>query len=110
MYTFPELIKNIRSEAGLTQPEFAKALGVSPALIAMIETEQKEVSKNFITILAGKMQVHPASITPFLFIDKDFKDGKLSLIEKGLIDAGEKVQDLLIKKRASLLRKNVHKS
>ena len=110
MYTFPELIKNIRNEAGLTQPEFAEALEISSALVAMVETGQKEVSKKFVNKLAEKMDVHPASITPFLFVDKNMDGKNLSSIEKSLISLGEKMQTLLIKKRSNLLRKNVHKS
>ncbi len=99
MHSFPDLIKKIREEAGLTQAEFAKSLEVSGVLIAMIETGQKEVSKNFLLKLAEKMDVHPSSITPFLFIRKDeIKD--LSSIEKSLMQWGEKMQEILIKNRS----------
>ena len=104
MYLFPDLIRKIREEANLTQAEFAKSLNVSTVLIAMIETGQKEVSKNFVLKLAEKMKVHPSSITPFLFISKDEADNNLSVIEKNLIDWGEKMQKLLIKDRSKLLR------
>jgi DNA-binding XRE family transcriptional regulator len=47
MYTFPLLIKEIRKYSELSQKEFAKTLGVSPVLIAMIETGQKGISNTF---------------------------------------------------------------
>jgi transcriptional regulator with XRE-family HTH domain len=100
MYTFPELIKKIREESGLTQAEFAKSLNVSAVLIAMVETGQKEVSKNLLIKLAEKMKVHPASITPFLFISKNDPVGKTSEVERMLTRWGEKMQKHLIRDRA----------
>lgn len=105
MHTFPELIKKIRKEAGLSQPDFALKLEVSPALIAMIETGQKEVSKNFIVKLAKVLDVHPTSITPFLFYDGTDLN-QLSGIEKKIIEQGAKLQTLLIEKRSKLLKNN----
>lgn len=102
MYSFPELIKKIRNEAGLTQAEFAKILEVSPILIAMVEGGQREVSKKFIDKLATKLRVHPASITPFLYGSSGDKD--LSVIEKQFFTFGIKLQEHLVKKRARLLR------
>jgi len=104
MYTFPELIKRIRKEANLSQPAFAKKVGVSSALIAMIETGQKEVSKSFVLKLAKLLDVHPTSITPFLFFDDITKVDELSIIERKIIEQGEKLQTLLIEKRAPLLK------
>ena len=97
MYTFPELIKKIRDEAGLTQAEFAKVIDVSPVLIAMVETGKKEVSKNLVIKLAEKMKVHPSSITPFLFINDTNPIKNVSGIEKMLVVWGEKMQTHLIK-------------
>ena len=105
MYSFPILIKKIREEAGLTQSEFATALDVSSVLIAMVETEQKEVSKNLLIRLAELMNVHPSSITPFLFINKDNPIGNVSSMEKMFTNWGEKMQMHLIKDRAKYLRK-----
>lgn len=105
MYTFPELIKKIRDEADLTQADFADAIGVSAVLIAMVETGQKEVSKNLLLKLAEKMNVHPASITPFLFINEENPVGSNSKMERTFIDWGEKMQTLLIKDRAKILKK-----
>lgn len=107
MYSFPDLIKKIRDESGLTQKEFASILGVSTILIAMIESGQKEVSKNFILKLANKLKISPSSITPFLFLDKNSNNKKISQIEKSLIDLGEKLQNFLIKKKAKNLKKYV---
>ena len=103
MYTFQGLIKKIRSESGLTQAEFARALNVSAVLIAMIESGQKEVSKNFVLKLAELLRVHPVSITPFLFIsnDKNHATG----LEKDFLSWGQKMQTLLIQKRAKELKK-----
>ncbi len=105
MYQFSELIKKIREEANLTQSEFAKILGVSVVLIAMIETGKKDVSKRFILNLAEKMNVHPSSITPFLFTSTPEETKKLSGLEKQLMLLGEKMQTLLIKDRAKKLIK-----
>lgn len=104
MYTFPILIKKIRDEAGLTQPEFARILEVSPALIAMVETGQKNVSKKLVTKLAEKLFVHPSSITPFIFITEDFNINKTTGVEKKLIELGEKMQTLLIKNKSRKLK------
>jgi transcriptional regulator with XRE-family HTH domain len=105
MYTFPTLIKKIREESGLTQSQFAEAIDVSPVLVAMVETKQKEVSKSFVLKLAKAMKVHPASITPFLFIEDAKSKEKLSDVEQLLIKWGEKMQNHLIKNRSSLLKK-----
>lgn len=104
MYSFPELIKKIRNEAGLTQAEFARIIDVSPVLIAMIESGQKEVSKKLILKLANSLRVHPASITPFLYGERAGNNEKLSAIEKQFIDWGVRLQNYLIKERAKLLR------
>jgi transcriptional regulator with XRE-family HTH domain len=104
MYTFPELIKKIRNESGLRQDEFAAALGVSTVLISMVETGQKEVSKNLLVRLAERMEVHPASITPFLFIEKDKPLESITSIERTFIKWGEQMQSHLIHERSKLLR------
>ena len=91
--------------AGLTQAEFAKALGVSAVLIAMVETGQKEVSKNLLIKIAELLNVHPSSITPFLFIDREKFSKDPSAIDKKFIEWGEKMQTHLIKDRAKLLKK-----
>ncbi len=105
MYSFPVLIKKIRTEAGLTQAEFAKAVDVSPVLIAMVESGQKEVSKKLLIKIADALKVHPASITPFLY-GYGVEDKKLSGIEKQLLGWGTKLQDNLIKDRSKLLKKD----
>lgn len=108
MYKFPELIKKIRIEAGLTQTEFAVSVGVSPVLIAMVESGQKEVSKNLLLKIADKLQVHPASITPFLygFDLKGRTEGDLTTIEKQFLNWGMKLQTQLIKNKSKKLIKN----
>jgi transcriptional regulator with XRE-family HTH domain len=105
MYSFPELIKKIRTAAGLTQAEFAKELEVSPVLIAMVESGQKPVSKNLLIKLAKRLDVHPSSITPFLY-STETTSNQLSGVEKKFMAIGAKLQEHLIKDRSKLLRKN----
>ena len=107
MYTFPELLKNIRSGGDLTQEEMAKALDVSTVLISMIETGQKEASKAFVIKLADKLDVQPSSIMPFVLVDKDGSQERLSSIEKSLVGLGEKLQSYLIESRSKRLRQYV---
>lgn len=104
MYSFPELIKRIRNEANLTQVEFAKVLNVSTILVSMVETGQKEVSKKFLVRLAESLDVHPSSITPFLFTEEGASIDQLSSIERKFVVWGERMQDYLIRDRAHLLR------
>lgn|SRR3989338_2660616 len=103
MYTFSQLLKRIRKEAGLTQEELATILDVSTVLISMLETERKEASKKFIGALAEKLQVHPSSIIPFIFISKD-RDFGTSILERRLITVGEALQNQLIRVKAKNLR------
>jgi len=103
--TFQTLIKAIRQEAGLTQGQFAKKLGVSTILVSMVEVGQKEVSKSFITKLAKLLDVHPASITPFLFLKEGESFDVRNAVEKLLVQFGEKMQDILIKQKAKKLSK-----
>lgn len=107
MYSFPKLIKMIRSEAGLTQAEFAAELKVSPVLIAMVESGQKPVSKNLVLKLAGCLKVHPSSITPFLYED-NVVEAELSKIEKQFLAVGAKLQQHLIKTKSKQLRKHAN--
>lgn len=100
MLTFPDLFKKIREESGLTQKDFAEKLQVSTILISMIESGQKEVSKNLIIKLSEILDVHPSSITPFLFADNNIRIKNLSAIEKVLIKKGEELQTFLIKQRS----------
>lgn len=105
MYTFPELIKQIRKESGLTQKEFAQVVSVSTILVSMIEAGQKDVSKNFILKLSEKLNVHPSTITPFLFSDQGMDAKSVSGFEKRLVDFGEKLQSYLIKIKSKNLKK-----
>jgi transcriptional regulator with XRE-family HTH domain len=107
MNTLPNLIKKIREEAELTQAQFASVVGVSAILIAMVESGQKEVSKNLIKKIAEKLGVHPTSITPFLFVDEGGLTETSHGIEKSFVKLGEKMQEFLIKKRAKKLRQHV---
>ena len=42
MTKFNEVLKYLRTSRGITQAEFAKALGVSPSTIGMYETGERE--------------------------------------------------------------------
>ena len=103
MYSFPELLKNIRQASGLSQKDFGRVLGVSTVLVTMIETGQKEVSKAFIKKLADKLEVSPNAITPFIF-SSDESNKKPNILEKKLIEIGEKLQENLVKRKAQKLR------
>lgn len=105
MYNFQDLLKQIRRAGGLTQEEFARALNVSTILISMLETGQKDASKNFIEKLAKILDVHPSSIAPFVFTQDETT--KLSGIERSMISVGEKLQIYLIKTKAKKLKKYV---
>lgn len=105
MYSFPDLIKKIRASSGLTQEQLAKALDVSTILISMVESGQKEVSKNLIVRLSDILDVHPSSITPFLFAIDNSKN--VSSIEKKIIEIGEQFQDFLINNKAKKLKEYV---
>ena len=92
----------------MTQAEFAACLDVSPVLITKLETGKKEVSKKFLIKLAKKLDVHPSSITPFLFISENFSNEQsLSAMEKRFIQLGEKFQLYLIRDRAKKLNIDV---
>jgi transcriptional regulator with XRE-family HTH domain len=106
MYTFPDLLKKIRAESQLTQSQLAKTLDVSTVLIAMVESGQKEVSKKLVLKLANAMGVHPSSITPFIFIDDEINKKNVSAFDRSIIGWGEKMQEILIKKRSKFLKRN----
>lgn len=109
MYTFPELIKQIRKESNLTQGELASALGVSTILVSMIETGQKEVSKGFVKKLAAKLDVPTGTIFPFVFLDKKDSFQNLSGIEKKLMEIGYKMQLHLIQVKSKKLNRYAKK-
>lgn len=103
MYDFPELLKNIRKETGLTQSGLASKLEVSTILIAMIESGQKEPSKKFVEILAAKMEVSPRAIIPFVYSINKYSDD--SVFEKRLSQFGMNLQKQLISKKAKNILK-----
>lgn len=98
MYDFPELLKNIRKETGLTQAELASKLEVSAILIAMVESGQREPSKKFVEILAKKMEVSPRAIIPFVYSTNKYADD--SAFERKLSQFGMNLQQQLITKKA----------
>lgn len=91
----------------MTQTEFARLLDVSPILIAMVETGQKDVSKSLVEKIARLLDVQPASISPFLFTHKISSIKDLSFIEQQLYKYGTKLQEQLIEKKAKLLRSRI---
>lgn len=103
MFDFPELLKNIRKETGLTQSGLASKLGVSAILIAMIESGQKEPSKKFVEVLAAKMEVSPRAIIPFVYSTNKYSDD--SAFEKRLSQFGMNLQKQLISKKAKNILK-----
>ncbi len=103
MYSFSNLLRKIREEGDLTQEELARAIDVSTVLISMIETGQKEASKNFVMKLADKLEVRPNSILPFVFTDNEASH-HITGVEQVLIDAGEKLQEHLIKVKSKKLK------
>lgn len=109
MYTFPELIKQIRNESELTQTELARVLGVSPILISKVETGRKEVSKGLVKKLAEKLEISAGTLFPFIFIDQKIPLQSLSRLERQLIDLGSKMQSDLIKTRSKKLKKYAKK-
>lgn len=57
-----ELLQDIRHYLNLTQPEFAEWLGVSPASIAQVEANHRNISESLAAKVARKFDV----------TDKDF--------------------------------------
>lgn len=103
MKKFSEILKLIRSEASITQEEFADILGVSKFLIVKLETSNREPSRKFILDLSKALDINPISLTPFLFSLESENIKTLSTFEKKLIELGEKFQNQLLKKKAKLL-------
>ncbi|MEK7462687.1 MAG: helix-turn-helix transcriptional regulator [Patescibacteria group bacterium] len=99
MKKISEIVRNVRDESGLSQNDFARKIGVSSIYISKIETDQKEVSKKFLIKLAEFIDVHPSALAPFLFLNNDIDEYKLSEIERKLINLGENLQLSLIKKK-----------
>lgn len=105
MFDFRALLKAIRRETGLTQEQFASRLGVSTALIAMIESGQKPPSKKFIATLSSKMEVSPNSIIPFIYNIEDYNEDRLDPVEREIIKFSTKLQKYLIHKKAKNILK-----
>jgi transcriptional regulator with XRE-family HTH domain len=99
MQQFSAIVKMVRSETGLSQDTFAKKLGVSTIYISKIETGQKEASKQFLSRLADFVEVHPATLAPFLYTNQDVKKENLGAVEKLLIQLGDELQKKLIQKK-----------
>jgi transcriptional regulator with XRE-family HTH domain len=94
----------MRNEADMTQQEFADYLGVSKVLITMIETGKKESSRKLVNIIAEKLNIHPASLMPFLGIENDEDAENLSSIERRLFQFGLELQEKLILKKARKIK------
>jgi transcriptional regulator with XRE-family HTH domain len=102
------LIKKIRKESGLTQGQLADALKVSKVLIAMIESDQKPISKKMILKLADVLNISPFSLKFSLFSnERDHKNQSLSPTESRLLKIGEKLQNQLIIYGSKNLKKYV---
>jgi len=103
MYSFSKLLKELRKTSDLTQKDLAKILEVSTVLISMVESGQKQPSKNLIEKLAKKLDVHPASLIPYIYTERG-KSIELSKIEKALFKIGLKLQDQLITVKSQNLK------
>jgi len=106
MLTFHDLLKRLRSEANMTQQQFADALGISKILLVLLENGKKEPSRKFISHLAKKLHVHPISIMPFLTYDSAIAPENLSRFEVKLISLGESLQKRLIKQTSQYFSNN----
>ena len=100
---FNLLLKSIRKEARLTQEELASVLGVSKILIAKLETGKKDPTKRFLYKLAKGLLVSPKSLGTFLMSESENTD-RLTGLEQKIISLGEKLQKMLIKKKAKHLK------
>ena len=72
---FSEILKNLRYEKGYTQIELAKKAKLSPACIAMIETDKNEPSASTILSLANALEI---SADKLLGRDNDYEITKHS--------------------------------
>lgn len=102
MKTFIEILKDVRKQAGLTQAQLAKRIGVSTILISMVESGQKQASKSLIVKLARAMDVHPSSIAPFMLVTIKSQPSKTETL---LVRFMEKLQELLIEDKSQNLRR-----
>ncbi len=100
MLSFPELLKEIRKNAGLTQQKLSEKLDVSKVLIVKLENGTKEPSKKFISTLSKQLDVNPVAILPFVAYDRSIK---ISNIEKKILKIGNNLQEILIRKKAKRL-------
>ena len=79
----------------------AKKIGVSPVLIAMIESGQKEPSKKLVELLAKRMKVSPKAIIPFIYNTNKYIDD--DVLESKIMNFGLYLQKQLISKKAKNL-------
>ncbi|HCC84515.1 MAG TPA: hypothetical protein DEP87_02435 [Candidatus Pacebacteria bacterium] len=109
MYSLAQFLKQIRKRENLSQSDLARILGVSSILVSKIEVGQKTVSRKFIELLSNKLQVHPGTLALFAFdLNKD-AHGKLTVLERDLLEMGTKLQEQLILKKSKNLRINANK-
>ena len=78
MYNFNNIFIQIRKNQDLTQTEFAQKLGVSRSLVAKIEANQQEISKNVYKKLLEK---YPDEMKKYNLIDKNYTFDFVSLQE-----------------------------
>lgn len=57
MYTFSEILKELRTDRNLTQPQLAEAIGVSKGIISWWETGMSEPTASKIVKLAKYFDV-----------------------------------------------------
>lgn len=98
MKSFWNFIKEIRQGSWLNQEEFAKTLGVSKILIAMVESWQKSASKDLVWKLSEVLEIWKYTLFPFID-EENYQIESLSLVEKMMLENMEKVRDYILSKR-----------
>ncbi len=67
-------IRNARKQAGLTQEELGKSVGVSGVAIMRYEKNQREPGKEMLEKIAQALNVNPIDLTGWASYDEQHKD------------------------------------
>ena len=84
----------------MNQQQFADFLGISKILLAMVESEVRDPSKEFILKLSRKLKIHPSVIFSIRAMEEEYQTTKPTRLEIDLMKLNLKLQNFLIKKRA----------
>lgn len=101
-----QLIRDIRKETGLNQEQFAKTLGISKILLALIETDQRNPSALFMEKLSSQMGVHVSTLLPFSALYEIDEKNQLSSIEKKLLNWSKDMRDYMLTKGVYKIKQN----